>query len=132
VAETGHELLTEAGALFWNPRFHELRAENRASTGERLELLQSYFIRTRADAEHWVLPGRTTMADVIMAYALETLMPLHPGLVKDFPALHHAMTAFFATDRIRDYVRCDRRFRTWTVSLASFGGKPEETHHWID
>ncbi|WP_437653977.1 glutathione S-transferase family protein [Sorangium sp. So ce1182] len=132
VAETAFEVLMDLGTLFWNPRFHEVRADHRAATAKKLERLEDYFIRTRADGDHWVVPGRYTLADAAMAYTLESFMPLHTGLVKEFPELYRAMTAFFAADGVREYVRGTRRLRTWTVSLASFGGKPEETHQWTD
>ncbi|WP_437928413.1 glutathione S-transferase family protein [Sorangium sp. So ce291] len=132
VAETAFEVLMDVGALFWNPRFHEVRADHRAATARKLERLEDYFIRTRADADHWVVPGRYTLADAAMAYTLESIMPLHTGLVKELPELYRAMTAFFAADGVREYVRSARRLRTWTVALASFGGKPEETHQWTD
>jgi hypothetical protein len=40
------------------------------------------------------------------------------------------MTAFFSADRVREYVRSERRQRTWTISMATFAGVPEETHQW--
>ncbi|WP_437317940.1 glutathione S-transferase family protein [Sorangium sp. So ce385] len=132
VTETALEVLLDVGALFWNPRFHEVRADHRAATGAKLERLEDYFVRTRADAEHWIQPGRTTLADVAMAFAVETVMPVHTGLVKEFPELLRATTAFFSADRVRAYVRSDRRPRTWTIPMATFGGKPEETHQWTD
>jgi glutathione S-transferase len=130
VAETADEILLDVIKLFWNPQFAERRAEHREATGKKLDRLDRYFSRIGADAEHWVLPGRMTLADVEMAYALESMMPLHPGLLESFPRLHHAMTAFFAADGVRAYVRSDRRARIWTVPMAPFGGKPEETHQW--
>ena len=132
VAETAFEVLMDVGTLFWNPRFHEVRADHRAATARKLERLEDYFIRTRADADHWVVPGRYTLADASMAYTLESIMPLHTGLVKEFAELYRAMTGFFAADGVREYVRSARRPRTWTVPLASFGGRPEETHQWTD
>ncbi|WP_104977398.1 glutathione S-transferase family protein [Sorangium cellulosum] len=132
VADTASELYLDLAALFWNPRFHELRADHRSATGKKLELLEAYFLRTRADAEHWVLPGRYTMADAAMAYALESILPVHTGLLKEFPELYRAVNAFFAADGVREYVRSDRRPRTWTVPIATFGGRPEETHQWTD
>jgi hypothetical protein len=67
-----------------------------------------------------------------MAFALETVLPLHPGLVESFPNLYHAMKTFYSAGGVRQYVRSDRRPRTWTVPMAFFAGKPEETHHWTD
>ncbi len=49
-----------------------------------------------------------------------------------FPDLYRFTTAFFAADGVRQYVRSERRPRTWTVNMASFAGVPEETHHWTD
>jgi glutathione S-transferase len=132
VFETADDIVSDMVMLLWNPQFHERRAEHRESTRKHLALLESYFTRTCAGPEHWALPGRYTLGDVVMAYALESLMPLHPGLLQECPKIEHAMTAFFATGGVREYVRSDRRPRTWTVSMAQFGGKPEETHHWME
>ncbi|WP_437832940.1 glutathione S-transferase family protein [Sorangium sp. So ce1153] len=130
ISETANEILHDIGLVCWNPLFHEIRAEHRVLTSRKLELLEKHFLRTSADPEHWVLPGRYTLADATMAFALESIWPLQPGLLEDFPKLRHAMTAFFAADGVRGYVRGDRRFRTWTTPGAAYGGKPEETHHW--
>ncbi len=132
VFETGQELYLDPAKFLWDPQFHERRAEHREATRDKLASLERYFIKMRADPEHWVLPGRHTLADVMMAYALEALLPLHPGLVEERPALHHAMTRFFAADGVREYVRSERRCPTTTVQFAQFGGKPEETHQWKD
>jgi glutathione S-transferase len=129
VFDTADELMMDIAQFHWHPEFHDRRAEHREATGKKLELLSRYFTRTRADREHWVVPGRYTMADVLMAYTLESTLVLHPGLLEGCPELHHAMTAFFAADGVREYVRSDRRARTWTVAMATFAGKPEETHH---
>jgi glutathione S-transferase len=132
VYDTSGEIMSDVAAFVWNPRFHEARAEHRETMKKRLASLDRYFARTRADAEHWVLPGRYTLADIVVAYMLETMMPLHPGLVQEFPALHHMMSAFFQTPRVREYVRGPRRLRTFTVPRAPFAGTPEETHQWTD
>ncbi len=129
VTETAHELFVDFAMFHWDKQFHERREEHRAATEKKLERLQAYFTRVRADAEHWVLPGRFTMADAIMAFVLETSLPMHPGLLEGFPELYRAMMAFFSAEGVREYVRSDRRCRTWTISLATFAGKPEETHH---
>ncbi len=132
VTETAGDLLLDLGTLFWDPRFAERRTEHRPALRKKLEQLQDYFVRVGAGPAHWIQPGRYTLADVRMAYALESVMPLHPGLLEEFPRLHDAMQRFFSTDGVREYVRSDRRCRTYTVALASFGGKPEETHHFTD
>jgi glutathione S-transferase len=128
VAETAGDILFDIGMLFWDPRFTERRPEHRQALRKKLGQVQDYFDRVAPDAHHWVLPGRYTLADVRMAYTLETVLPLHPGLVEEFPRLHGAMLRFFNTDGVRQYVRSDRRCRTYTVALATFGGKPEDTH----
>ena len=132
VYETADEIFIDIAIFHWSPEFHERRAEHREATGKKLGLLARYFVRTRADAEHWVIPGRYTLADVLMAFMLESTLPLHPGLLAEHPELHHFMTRFFTAGGVREYVRSDRRERTWTVSMAAFAGKPEETHHWTD
>jgi glutathione S-transferase len=130
VTETGHELLVDIAEFHWNPRFKERRPEHREATGAKLERLDAYFGRRGAGPEHWISRDRYTMADAMMALALESVIPLHPGLLEGFPRLHGAMTAFFSAEGVRDYVRSDRRPKTFTVPLAQFGGVPEETHHW--
>jgi glutathione S-transferase len=129
VTETAGDLLMDLGLLFWDPNFAARRAEHRESFGKKLAQVQDYFGRVSPDGEHWVLPGRHTFADIRMAYALETAMPLHPGLLESFPKLYHIMNTFFLVDGVRQYVRSERRPRTYTVARASFAGKPEETHH---
>jgi glutathione S-transferase len=128
VGETAGDLLMDLGLLFWDPNFAARRAEHRELFGKKLAQLQDYFTRVAPDAEHWVLPGRYSFADIRMAFALETALPLHPGLLESFPKLDHAMQTFFQQDRVQQYVRSDRRSRTYTVSKAPFAGKPEETH----
>jgi glutathione S-transferase len=130
--ETCDEIFIEMALFHWNPQFHDSRAQHREALRGKLALLQQYFVRTRADAEHWIMPGRYTLADAALAYTLETTLPLHPGLLQELPELEHAMTAFFATPGVREYVRSERRHRTFTVHMAQFAGTPEETHHWTD
>jgi glutathione S-transferase len=132
VYDTASELMMELAILHWDKEFHAKRAEHREASRSKLDRLQTYFTRARADAEHWVLPGRYTLADVMMAFALETMMPIHPGLVEEFTELHRFMTAFYASSGVREYVRSERRPRTWTISMATFAGVPEETHQWTD
>ena len=132
VHETVDEIFGDLAGFHWNPKFHEMRAQHRETMRGKLALLGRYFARTRADAEHWVVPGRYTLADVVAAYTLESTVPMHPGLLHELPELERFMTAFFATRGVREYVRSERRFRTFTVRMATFGGKPEETHHWTD
>jgi glutathione S-transferase len=132
VYETAYDTWFEASMACWNPQFHEKRDELRAATRARYERLEAYFLRTRADALHWILPGRHTLGDAMMAHAIEYAMAQHPGLLAELPALHAAVTAFFATEGVRQYVRGPDRPRTSTVHRATFGGKPEETHHWTD
>lgn len=129
IAETADEMMMEISLFHWNPQFHEKRAEHRATMRKKLEQVDAYFARIRVDPEHWVIAGRYTFADVMMSYVLESLIPLHPGLLQEFPALEHATMAFFQADGVREYVRSEQRCRTWTISFATFGGKPEETHH---
>ena len=130
ISETAGDLIFQTGLIFWNPQFAELRDKHREETKVRLGNLQNYFVRTRANSEYWVTAGKYTMADVYMAYALEVILPLHPGLVESFPELYHMVETFFSAEGIREYVRSDRRAKTWTAPMASFAGKPEETKQW--
>jgi glutathione S-transferase len=130
VTETAGELMAQAAALFWDPSFAAKRAAHREAMHAKLTRVEMYFHRVAPQRDHWIDPDRFTLADAVMAYALETLLPFHSGLVDEFPSLHSAMTAFFAADGVRQYVCSGRRPRTWTVPMAAFGGKPEDTHHW--
>ncbi len=129
VTETAGDLMLDLGMLFWDPNFAARRAEHREAFGKKLAQLQDYFGRIAPDAEHWVVPGRYTFADVRMAFALETSLAPHPGLLEQFPKLYHLMDTFFQADGVRQYVRSERRPRTYTVARAFFAGKPEENHH---
>ena len=130
IAEIGADLIMHLALLFWDPEFGKKREAHRETTQKRLEGLSLHFERRSRDGRHWIQEGRATYADVAIAFALESLLPLHPGLVEQFPALDRAMRAFFAEPNVRAYVTSERRPRTWTIGMASFGGKPEETHHW--
>jgi glutathione S-transferase len=132
VYETAGDVISDASMLHWNPKFSELRPKHRETMGKKLEGLDKFFSRVGASPEFWVFGDRYTVGDVVMAFALETVLPLHPGLVESFPKLYHAMKTFYSADGVRQYVRSDRRPRTWTVPIAFFAGKPEETHHWTD
>jgi glutathione S-transferase len=130
VAETAHEIFMDIAIFHWDPQFAARRPEHREAMTRKLQRLDAYFDRTSKDGLCWVLPGRPTLADAAMAFNLESILPLHPGLLETFPRLHRAVIAFFDQPGVREYVRGPRRPRTFTVSLASFAGKPEETHHW--
>jgi glutathione S-transferase len=130
VQETGAEIVLDLGTSFWRADFVAKRAEHREAMAQRLQALARYFEHTRADAEHWIRKDRYTLGDVQMGYALETVLAAHPGLLETYPELHHFTTRLFASDGIAEYVRSARRPRIWTVPIAPFGGKPEETHHW--
>ncbi|ACY18572.1 glutathione S-transferase family protein [Haliangium ochraceum] len=134
VAETAFEIIQGTIRLIWNPQFADKRAEHRETTSKQLTALSAYFQRTRpateGDPVHWAIPGTFTMADAYMAFALENLIKLHPGLLSEFPELEKAMTAFFAADGVREYVRSERRCPTLGPPMVQFGGKPEESHTW--
>lgn len=97
VAETAGEVIFELSKFHWEPRFTEQRAPHRDTTATRLAHVDTYFKRVRVDPQHWVLPTQYTLGDVMMAYALETTLPLHPGLLDGFPDLYAFMMAFFST-----------------------------------
>jgi len=130
VIETARDIFFDVFLHFWDAAFHEKRAAHRGTTAKKLAGLNAYFKRTTPDGAHWVTRDRSSIADVSMSYALETLLSLHPGLLDEFPELDRSMRAFFAEPSVRAYVTSERRPRTWTVAMAAFGGKPEETHQW--
>jgi glutathione S-transferase len=130
VCETAGDLIFHTSQINWNAQFATVREKHRDEVKTRLENLDKYFARTGANLEFWIRTSKYTLADVLMAYALETILPLHPGLVESFPRLNHMMNTFFSADGVHAYVRSDRRAKTWTVAMAFFAGKPEETHQW--
>lgn len=132
VYETAQELFLDIALFHWNRAFHDERPKHRETMRLKLAQLEAWFVRTRADEASWVLPGRYTLGDVLMAYVVESVQPLHPGLVEEVPELGAFMRRFFAADGVREYVRGPERPRTFTVPIAAFGGRPEETHHFAD
>jgi len=130
VAELAVDMMLQMALLFWSPDFAAKRPAHREATKKRFEGLATFFDRRSPDGRHWIQEGRMTYADAIMAYAIESLLPLHPGLVEEHPVLDRSMRGFFAESGVRAYVTSARRPRTWTVPMASFGGKAEETHQW--
>jgi glutathione S-transferase len=130
VSETAGDLIFQSSQLNWNPQFAAVREKHREETRVRLENIDKYFARIGANAEFWISPDKYTLGDVLMAYALETIMPLHPGVLEGFPKLYGMMKTFFSADGVREYVRSDRRAKIWTVPQAFFAGKPEETFQW--
>ncbi len=131
VTETAYELILDCARLHWAPKFAELRPAHREATARTLAELQAYFARERPCAERWIRPDRYTLADAMMAYALETTLPLHPGLLESVPDLYRFTERFFASPGISEYVRSERRPPTWTVAMATFAGRPEQTHQWV-
>ncbi len=126
-SESAFEIVFDMALRFWDPAFHEKRSDHRELLRGRLEKLQEHFRRRTRDGIHWVGTAPTA-ADASMAYALETVLVPHPGLVETFGDLHRAMDRFFSLEPVRAYVTSDRRPRTWTVGHATFGGKEAETH----
>ena len=132
VTETALDLTLEIGASFWRADFIERRDEYRTQARTRLDAIARYFERMRADPTHWVCSDRYTVGDIYMASAIEAVLGGHPGLVESFPALDRFTRELFSSPGIAEYVRGPRRPRTWTVPLAPYGGRPEETYQWLD
>jgi glutathione S-transferase len=130
IVETSRDIFFDVFLLFWDPGFHDKRAASRDAMAKKLAGLRAHFKRVTPDGVHWATRERSSIADVSMSYALETMLSLHPGLVEEHPELDRSMRAFFAEPGVKAYVTSERRPRTWTVAMATFGGKPEETHHW--
>ena len=127
ICETAFEMIVQMATLFWDPAFHEKRADHRQATAKKLSGLRDHFLRRSPDGTHWAT-NATSGADAAMAFALETMLLLHPGLVEATAELDRAMRGFFALEPVRRYVTSDRRPKSWTVPHAVFGGKPDETH----
>lgn len=70
-----------------------------------------------------------SLADVRAAVFLEALAPLHKGLLEDeFSFLNEYRNSFFErNEKVKAFAESDRRFKTYTISMAVWGGKEEET-----
>jgi len=131
VVETAQECIIEVGKLYWDPAFNTVRESSFTKEKERLDSFNTFFLRMRNSPLHWV-GDKVSIADVYAAYYLELLPILYPTLFtqenyKDLFAFYHH---FFNLKSIAGYVRSDRRPKAYTVSMASFGGKPEDCVQW--
>ena len=118
--------------FLWEPDVHQKIKDKRPEVVQMLTKVQSYFVRVRPDALHWVQQNTVLQADIYMAVALELLEGVYPGILAgEFPELSAFYQHFYAPGTpIGMYVRSDRRPKTWTIAMAPYGGKPEESVQW--
>jgi len=77
------------------------------------------------DSLHWV-GNYLTVADVFMWFFFDTVRPFTPNALQDYPEFVSFKKKFEEIPAIAEYLKSDRRPKTYTVSLAPFGGRPEE------
>jgi glutathione S-transferase len=89
-----------------------------------LNNLETYLTNSKRDKDFWVGNGPTYVDFLGWAY-LDNIRALAGDLVNDYANLAHLKESFENRPKIRAYLESDRRPRTITVSMASFGGTPE-------
>jgi glutathione S-transferase len=127
-AETIADINQKLLGITWDAKEYADLPSHRQKCRDQLSLLQGYFRRVRADPLHWIAKDYVSLADVRAAVFFEALLPLHEGLLsEEFPEFYAFNEHFYALPRIKEYVQSNRRFRTWTVPMAVWAGKENET-----
>ncbi len=125
--ETTVDLQTDLLGITWDKtQFSDLPA-HRERCYIKLKQFLNYFIRRKASESEtrWISSDYLSLADVRTAVFLEALLPLHKGLLEEeFPQLFHFNESFHSEiERVREYVLSERRFKTWTLPMAVWGGQ---------
>jgi len=132
IVEVAQQYLIEIGKLFWDKEFHSKREEQTTNYKKILGQLTTYFKRLRINDNHWV-GKQLSLADIYMAYLLEQIPVTFPGIftAETYPDLYAFYLNFFQIPEINNYVTSERRPQSYTVFMATFGGKPEECVQWL-
>ncbi len=128
LCETVTDLTTDLLLITWDAKqFSDLPA-HRARCKNKLSQFESFF-RKHGGTTGSFIAGYVSLADVRCCVFLEALAPLHKGLMEDeFPFLNEYRSNFFErNEKVKAFVESQRRFKTYTISMAVWGGKEEET-----
>ena len=111
--------------LTWSSHFEEKRPgfiDNQLHN--TLDNLEYYLARSARGPDFWV-GNRLTYIDFLGWTYLDCVRALTGGIVGEYPNLAHLKQGFENRPKIREYLQSDRRAKTITVPMASFGGTPE-------
>ncbi|MFV1996748.1 MAG: glutathione S-transferase family protein [Acidiferrobacterales bacterium] len=113
------------GHLVWSRHFEEKRQNFiDGKVRNTLNNLEIYLARSNRDKHCWV-GNRLTYIDFLGWTYLDCMRALAGDIINDYPCLAHLKESFESKPKIQAYLRSDRRPKTITVSMASFGGTPE-------
>lgn len=115
------------GRLTWSSHFSEKRQDFiDKQVRNTLNNLETYLTNNDRDKDCWV-GNRLTYVDFLGWTYLDCMRALAGDIVKDYPNLAYLKESFENRPRIKAYLESDRRPKTITVSMASFGGTPESS-----
>jgi len=111
--------------LVWSSHFEQQRQSFiDKQTRFTLNNLETYLASSSRDKDCWV-GSRLTYIDFLGWTYLDNIRALARGIVNEYPILAHLKGSFENKPKIQAYLQSDRRPKTITVSMASFGGTPE-------
>lgn len=111
--------------LTWSSRFDEKRPvfiETQLSV--TLANLEQFLAKSDRDKNYWV-GKKFTYVDFLGWTYLDYMRALAGDIVNDYPNLAHLKDFFETRPKISAYLNSDRRHKTITVPMATFGGTPE-------
>jgi len=110
----------ELGMLFWDPQFEKKRGEMREQKlPTRLRNLERFHSET--SGPYW-MGDRIHYADYGVWCYLDTVRMFAEDILRDYPRLSLFKKTMESRPRINAYLRSDRRPKSYTVSMAPFGG----------
>lgn len=125
IQEAFYDSLTELGKMFWDKDYASKKAAwEEDHLRKNLRYLEAFF-KVNNNPKFWV-GNALTFADVLMWFYFDSVRYFSPKVFADFPSLVEFKKHFEEIPQITAYLASDRLPKTWTVSLASFGGKPED------
>lgn len=111
--------------LTWSSQFKEKRQDFiDKQVRNTLNNLETYLANSDRDKNHWV-GDQLTYVDFLGWTYLDNIRALAGDIVSDYANLAHLKETFQKRPKIRSYLDSNRRPKTITVSMASFGGTPE-------
>jgi glutathione S-transferase len=111
--------------LTWSSRFEEKRQDFiDKQVRNTLNNLENFLAKSDRNQDYWV-GNRLTYVDFLGWMYLDCMRALAGDIISEYPSLTHLKQSFENRPHIKAYLESDRRPKTITVPMASFGVTPE-------